>query len=50
MKIKCVMQNEYINGLAINHNPIPLPKQKRMQVLDAKKIESSFKIDLKDVS
>ncbi len=48
MKIKCVMWNEQINGLTINHNPAPLPKQKRMWVLNVKKMKSSFKIDLKD--
>jgi hypothetical protein len=38
------------DGLTINHNPTPLPKQKQMWVLDVKEMESSSKIDLKDVS
>jgi len=44
------MQNEQVNGLAINHNLAPLPEQEWMRTLDAKKMESSSKIDLKDVS
>ncbi len=50
MKVKCAMWNKQINGLAINHNTIPLPKQKQMQVLDVKEMESSSKRDLKIVS
>jgi hypothetical protein len=50
VKIKCVMWNEQINGLIINHSRAPLPKQEQMQALDAKEMESSSKIDLKDVS
>jgi hypothetical protein len=48
MKIECAMWNEKIDGLATNHNPISLPKQKQIWILYAKKME--FKIDLKDVS
>jgi hypothetical protein len=44
------MRNEQIDGLAINHSPTPLPKQKQMRALEAKEMESSSKIDLKDVS
>jgi hypothetical protein len=43
------MQNKEIDGLAINYNPAPLPKQKRMPALDVEEIESSSKINLKDV-
>jgi hypothetical protein len=43
------MQNEQINDLAINHNHAPLLEQDRMRALDAEKMESSSKIDLKDV-
>jgi hypothetical protein len=39
-----------MDGLAINHNLAPLLKQKWMQPLEVKEIESSSKIDLKDVS
>ncbi len=44
------MQNEWIDGLTINHNPAPLPEQEWMRVLGVKEMESSSKIDLKDVS
>jgi hypothetical protein len=43
------MQNKWINGLTINHRPAPLLEQEQMWVLDVEKMESSFKIDLKDV-
>jgi hypothetical protein len=43
------MQNERVNGLTINQNLAPLPEQEWMRALDAKKMESSSKIDLKDV-
>jgi hypothetical protein len=43
------MQNERIDGLATNHSPASLPKQKRMRALHAKEMESFSKIDLKDV-
>jgi hypothetical protein len=39
------MQNELIDGLTINHNLTPLPKQEQMQTLEVKGMESSFKID-----
>jgi hypothetical protein len=50
VKIKCVMRNEQIDGLKINHSLAPLPKQEQMWALDVKKMDSSSKIDLKDVS
>jgi hypothetical protein len=43
------MWNEQINGLVINHSSTPLPKQEWMQTLDVKEMESSSKINLKDV-
>jgi hypothetical protein len=43
------MQNEWINGLTINHSLAPLPKQERMRALDAEEMKSSSKIDLKNV-
>jgi hypothetical protein len=43
------MQNERIDGLAINHSLASLPKQEQMRVLDAEEMESSSKIDLKHV-
>jgi hypothetical protein len=49
MKVECAMQNKWINGLTTNHNSTPLFEQKQMWVLDAKEMESSFKIDLRDV-
>jgi hypothetical protein len=49
MKVKCVMWNKQIYGLAINHSPTPLLKEKRMQVLDVEEMESSSKIYLTDV-
>ncbi len=49
VKIECVMWNKQIDGLTINHSPTPLPKQKQMWVLDVEEMESSFKIDLKEV-
>jgi hypothetical protein len=45
-----MMRNEWIDGLASNHSPAPFLERKRMWVLDVEEIESSFKIDLKDVS
>jgi len=50
MNVKCAMWNEWINGLTTNHSHAPLPEQKQMWIIDAKEIESSFKIDLKHVS
>jgi hypothetical protein len=44
------MQNERIDGLAINHSLASLPKQKQMQALDVEEMDVSFKIDLKIVS
>jgi hypothetical protein len=49
IKIECVMRNKWIDGLAINHSPAPLHEQEQMQALDAKEMESSSKIDLRDV-
>jgi hypothetical protein len=37
------------DGLTTNHSPTPLPKQERMQALDVKEMESSSKINLRDV-
>jgi predicted P-loop ATPase len=44
-----MMQNEWIDDLTTNHNPAPLLKQEWMWVLNVKEMESSSKIDLKDV-
>ncbi len=44
------MQNERIDGLATNHSPAPLSKQEWMWAMDVEEMESSSKIDLKDVS
>jgi hypothetical protein len=49
MKVKSVMWNEWIDGLTINHNPTPSSKQEQMRALEAKEMESSFDINLKDV-
>ncbi len=43
------MQNERIDGLAINHSFASLPKQEQMRVLNVEKMESSSKIDLTHV-
>jgi hypothetical protein len=50
MKIECAMQNEQINDLATNHSPFPLPEQEQMWGLNVKEMESSSKIDLRDMS
>ncbi len=50
MKMKCVMWNEQIYGLTINHSLAPLHKQERMLAIDAKEMEPSSKIYVKDVS
>jgi hypothetical protein len=50
VKIKCVMWNEQIDDLTINHSPTPFLKQEQMWVLDVEGIESSSKINLKDES
>ncbi len=44
------MQNEQLDGLTTNHSPAPLPEQEQMQALDDEGMESSSKIDLRDVS
>jgi len=44
------MWNELIDGLTISHSLAPLPEQKQMQALEVEEMESSSKIDLKDVS
>jgi hypothetical protein len=49
VKVECVMWNKQIDGLAINHSPTPLSKQKQMWVLHVEEMESSSKIDLKEV-
>jgi hypothetical protein len=43
------MRNKRINGLTTNHSLAPLFKQEQMQALDVDEMESSSKIDLKDV-
>jgi hypothetical protein len=50
VEIKCVMWNKWIDGLATNHSPAPLLEQNWMQTLNTKEMESSSKIDLRDVS
>ncbi len=50
MKIKCAMQNELIDDLAINYCLDPLLEQEQMRALITKGMKLSFKIDLKDVS
>jgi hypothetical protein len=49
MKKKSVMRDEQINGLKINHSFTPLLEQKQMWVLNAKEMDSSSKIILRDV-
>jgi hypothetical protein len=49
MKVKCAMQNQQIDGLITNHNHAPLLEQKQMQAPDVKEMESSSKIDLRDL-
>jgi hypothetical protein len=48
--MKCAMQNEWVDGLTTNHSPTPLPERKQMQALHAEEMESSSKINLRDVS
>jgi hypothetical protein len=43
------MRNKQIDGLTTNHSPTPLPEQEQMRALDVKEMESSSKIDLRDV-
>jgi hypothetical protein len=50
VQVGCVMRNKWIDGLITTHSLAPLFKQKQMWVLDAKEMESSSKIDLRDVS
>jgi hypothetical protein len=50
VKVECAMKNEQINDLATNHNHALLLEQKQMCVLDVEQMESSSKIDLRDVS
>jgi len=49
VKIKSVIRDEQINGLKINHSLTPLLEQKQMWVLNAKEMDSSSKIILRDV-
>jgi hypothetical protein len=49
VKVKCAIQNERINCLTTNHSLAPLLEQEQMQVLEAKEMESSSKMDLRDV-
>jgi hypothetical protein len=44
------MQNKWIDGLTTNHSFVFLLKDERMQVLDVEEMESSSKMDLRDVS
>jgi hypothetical protein len=39
VKILCVMQNKWIDGLTTNHSLAPLPKQKRMRALNVEEME-----------
>ncbi len=50
MKVKCALRNEQIDGLTTNRHLAPLPEQEQMQALDVEEMESSFKIDIRDVS
>jgi hypothetical protein len=43
------MQNELIDGLTTNHSLASLLEQEQMQALKTKEMESSSKMDLKDV-
>jgi hypothetical protein len=44
------MQNKWIDGLATDHSLVPLFEHERMGALDVEEMESSSKIDLRDVS
>jgi hypothetical protein len=44
------MRNEWIDGLSTNHSPAPLLEQKQIWAYDVEEMESSSKIDLRDVS
>jgi len=46
VKVEYVMRNEP----ATNHSPTPLFEEKQMQALDVEEMDSSLKIDLRDVS
>jgi hypothetical protein len=50
VKVECAMWNEQIDSPAINHSLAPLPKQKQMWALDAEEMESTSKIDPRDLS
>jgi hypothetical protein len=50
VKVKCAMQNEWIDGLTINHSLTPLPEQKQMWVLNVGKMESTSNIYLINAS
>jgi hypothetical protein len=43
------MQNKWINDLVTNHSPAPLPEQEQMWALNDRDMESSSKINLRDV-
>jgi hypothetical protein len=49
VKVKCAMQNEWIDDLTINYCLAPLLKQEKMWVLNAKEMESSSKVYLNHV-
>jgi hypothetical protein len=44
------VKDEWINGLTFNHNIAPLLEQEQMWALKVMEMESSLKINLKDVS
>jgi hypothetical protein len=50
VKVECAMWNEWTNGLTTNHSHVPLSEQEWMWALDAEEMESSSKINLRDVS
>jgi hypothetical protein len=50
VKVECAMRNEQIDGVETNHNLAPLLEKKWMRAMDVEEMESSFKMDLKDVS
>jgi len=49
VNVKCAMWNEWVNGLTTNHSFAPLPEQEQMWTLDAEKMKSSSKVNLRDV-
>jgi len=49
VKVKCAMRYKQIDGLTTNHSLAPLPEQEQMWALDVEEMESSSKINLRDV-